>query len=139
MQTQKLANYEAKYILVFIDGSKKYINKKAYDFIWKEMANGKDIIGVAGQMINLKSIKIMQNLEEYYDQYPKERPQVYDDFKQKIQEDQGIIGTINRYKDNKRALKGMIKGLEGYINSDRYQGTNNPKELLSLMKLKEAS
>ena len=133
MTTSKLANYEAKYILVFIDGSKKYINTKAYDIIWNSMAKGQDIIGLGNQMINLKTIKVMESLEEYYNQYPKERPPVYDDFKQKIAEDQGFAGIINKHKDNKKALKEMIKGLEGYINSKRYKGTNAPKELLALM------
>lgn len=104
--------------------------------IWQAMTKGKDIIGVGSQMINLKSIKVMQSLEEYYNQYPDQRPPQYDDFKQRIQEDQGILGTINKFKDNKKALKEMIKGLEGYINSDHYQGTEAPKELLSIMNTK---
>jgi hypothetical protein len=121
-------------LIIFKDGSKKFLNEKAYKFVWDESLKGNPIIHIGGQLVNLTSIKVLSSLEDYYVQYPSEKPRekpLYDDFT-----GLGFSGIINKHKDNKAALNGMIKGLKHYIDGPDYKGTNAPLELLSKMESK---
>jgi hypothetical protein len=118
------------HIIVFKDGSKKFINEKAYRFIWEESLKESSIIHIGGQLINLHSIKTLSSLDEYYAQYPNEKPR--ENFKDWT--GKGFAEIING--SGNKALEGMIKGLKKYISSNQYKGTEAPLELLKLMEKK---
>ena len=122
----------ASYIVVFKDGSKKFLNEKAYRFIWDESLKEKPIIHIGGQLINLSSIKVLCSLEDYYVQYPNDRPvQNYKDFT-----GQGVLGVLEKHKDNKVGLKGMIKGMKHFLSDKKPGECKNAEGLLELMELK---
>ena len=68
-------------------------------------------------------------ISKYYETYPDKRPPVTNRLKELP--GMGFSGIIANSRET--ALKGMIKGIKYYINSDKYQGTEAPKELLEMM------
>lgn len=84
---------------------------------------------IDGSMIMGSNIAEVMTIQKYYETYPDKRPQITDRFKGLP--DLGFGGVIKLAKGD--ALKGMIKGLKNYINSDRYQGGKEPLELLKQM------
>jgi len=84
-----------------------------------------------GSLIMRKNIADILTLEKYYETHPNKRPLIVDNYK--FLDGMGYTGIIKKVGKGK-AMKSMIKGLENYITSDNYKGTEAPKELLSLMK-----
>lgn len=66
----------ATHVVVFQDKSKKFLNEQAYRAIYNAILAGKDLFPAGNQIINLKAIKVLESVEDYYLQYPSERPQV---------------------------------------------------------------
>lgn len=137
------------HVIIFHDGSKKFINQKAYDQIWKNVETGIEKIAMGGNIFHFASISKIISLEEYYNQYPDERPAPTMKDVGKIMAEKGIglREIINRENDT-RHIESMIKGLKNYIASTPenplhtyggtafYQRTQAPLELLAIMKKK---
>ncbi len=133
----KLSANPATHILIFKDGSKKYLNQKGYDVIWSKLEAGKKEILLNGSLISFSSISKILSLGEYFDQYPNERPFYQDRYKDLAGLGyEGIIKSVPCQR-----LEQMIIGIKRYINSDRNQKTGYPEELLAIMegRLKLAS
>lgn len=116
------------HVILFKDGGKKYLNKNAYDVIWGEISTGKKEILINGSMISVAMIGELISIEEFYQQHPDERPEI------RYPEMPGIgaRGVIVR-ETNIKNLKSIEAGLQRYIDSDKYQGTKAPLELLLLV------
>ena len=125
----------ATHIIVFKDRTKKFINEKAYKFIWDKSVKGEQMINIGGTLINLYSITQLTSISEYYSQHPEERPKEIKTYKQ-IEQGKGFSGIISASR--KEALQGMLKGITKYIKSDQYQGTQAPLELKKQMELRLA-
>ena len=104
--------------IIFKDGTIEFVSREKYFALIKESGNP------ANQKFILRN-----------NQYE------FADIKRMVEPPKEAIGfDFNKMLSNrtpekrKQALQGMIKGLEGYIDSDRYQGTDKPKQLLELMK-----
>lgn len=87
---------------------------------------------IEGSTIMGSNIAEVMTISKYYETYPDKRPQRVDRFKELP--GLGISGTIKLAKGD--ALKGMIRGIKNYIDSDRYQGGKEPLELLEMMENK---
>jgi len=131
----------ATHVILMKDGSKKYLNKKAYDFMWRKIEEGASEILMGGNLISMASVAQLMSLDEYYTQYPKDRPAQLNEFK--------FETVVKNATTHRKALEGMIKGLKRYIASTPenpvnpngcmpcwYQGTKAPLELLEKMEAK---
>ena len=94
-----------------------------------------DILLVDGNAIKVRNIAEVMTISKYYESYPDKRPQRIDEFKNL--DGMGFGGVIANSRET--ALKGIIKGLKRYIESDKYQGTEAPKELLKVAEQRLAS
>ncbi len=82
--------------------------------------------------IRVNTIAEIMDLSRYYNNYPDKRPQRTDQFKNM----EGLGMEVIVKTSHQEAIKGMIRGLEGYINSPRYQKNEQPLKLLKLMESK---
>jgi len=132
--TNELSTEVNKFMMLFVDGSKKGITQKQYDNIKQLMDAG--IKGVEIKdfgYIAFHSISRMLDINEYYKIAPEEeRPAP----KLKELKYETPIRNLENYKEG---LKGMIKGLESYIFSTKYQGTQAPVEILKRLEKKLAN
>jgi hypothetical protein len=128
------------HVLVFKDGSVKFINKVENEFIERDKAAGCQGSYISGGFIDFKMIGKHLDAWEYYRQYPQNRPDPYPKF------------DSSKYAwkapdDTNRAIRELTRGLERYIASTPdnpivdgegrrtwYQGTRGPKEILARMR-----
>jgi hypothetical protein len=102
------------HVIIFPDRSTKFLNEGAYKFIYNAFMAGKESVPMNGTIYPIKNIKLM-SLADYYEQYPKEKPQMSTlrDFS-----GQGYAKII-KYAPEK-TLNGILKGMQKYI------AENNP-------------
>ena len=119
---------QSTHIILFHDKSKKYISKKAYDVIMSQIMGGVEKLNIGGNLISFSSIAKILSLEEYQKEYPQETPMKLNEFK--------FENTEKTETTHKQGLEGIIKGLNKYISSKDYRGTERPLELLKQMENK---
>jgi hypothetical protein len=117
-------------IIIFHDGSKKQVTTSRAEKIW-ELSAKQDGFMIAGSYYKFSTVAKILTLEEYYCEYPDERPDPTP-----IIEESRLIAEPKYVHSRARALASLIKGLEQYIASDKYQGTENPKKILEKAKRK---
>ena len=131
LQTQVKTN-----VIVFTDGSNKFITKEIADKIVKITITPQlkvEGITIGNNYIKLTQIAKLLTTEEFYEQYPDKRS----DPRLNYLGDNYYQGDGKKLKYNRiNALKGMIKGLQEYIDSRQYKGTDKPLELMKKIKLK---
>ncbi len=89
-------------------------------------------LDIDGNTVIVSSIAEVMTREQYYKTFPDKRPPSLDIYKD--QEGMGMEGIISASR--KDALKGLFKGLNSYINSDKYQGTKAPIELRNKIQIR---
>lgn len=129
LKNMEISNDVKTHVIVFKDGSMKHVNRGENSVIEDAMRAKSNGVKISGGYIDFKVIAKYLTSQEYLKQYPQNRPSRYEDF----------TGTARfpRKKspaEKKTAMVGMILGLEGYINSQRYQGTPETKLILAKMK-----
>lgn len=122
-------------IIVFIGSGTQIITREQEAAIFSSEVTKRGSISIDGNYINLSSIARIIGLEEYYREHPNMRPapKPSDTFLHLT------MGQIRKGNVRREALASMIRGLENYIASSRYQGTNKPLELLSVFKSRLAA
>lgn len=138
-------------IIIFHDNTTKDITDEQRDAIFEASSNPNiKNIRIGNSLIAFSSISRILDDNEYYSQLPeKKREYLNLDLKeepyevelkqlkeQKLLEKQNYVSPIEQAKKKRKPLEYMIKGLEGYINSNRNQGTGKPEKLLEKMKFK---
>jgi hypothetical protein len=120
------------HIALFNDGSKKFMNKAAYKFMYEAIMKGMDVAPMGGQIINLKSLKLLASVEEFYKQYPQEKPNYT------TRNDLTGYGLEKTYKIVPiRALRGMIKGMQRHIERTGANEKSESYQLLQKMLIRE--
>ena len=105
-------------ILIFKDGSTKWVTDNVYNQLLELGDDGKFLI--EGGMYDIKNVAKVLTKEEYYREYPDNVPPIYT--KQ--------ILEVTKRMPTKRALQCAIQGIKDYISSSDYRGTDAPKEIL---------
>jgi len=109
-------------LILFNDNSKVWITKEQYLDVFFTDKNEHFIIKDTGTRYNMATVKkIFENAEEYYNEYPDQRP---------VNRELIQIAPVEKKFGSKRAIRGIINGLKNYIASSDYKGTQVPKELL---------
>ena len=85
-----------------------------------------EFITVDNNQIRVGTISEVMTISKYYNMYPSKRPIIY----KEIKSGYGFSGIIKNSR--KTAITGIIRGLKKYINSDKYQGTEQPKKLVDI-------
>jgi hypothetical protein len=120
---------EQGFMLIFNDRTQLEITKQEKEMV--EANIGNDYISLSGNIYRTFQFAKILSMEEFYKQYPHNRPfeNPYD-----LTEEQ-LNFTIDSYSSNK-ATEQIIKGLETYIDGRQYQGTQAPIEMLNKYKRK---
>jgi len=108
--------------IIFKDGSKKFINEKAFNIFWNQAEQGRTEVLIDKTIISIPAIAKLIPIDEFYTEYPNQKNDYIPLFR-----------AEERKAYGRRALEGLATGLKKYITSEQYQGTDSPKELLSLM------
>jgi len=116
------------HVIVLKDGGKKFLTKAEYDVVWADMLASKKEILLNGSMLSVAMFGEVITLQEFYAQYPKERPPVITEFGP----GSGVNGFISA-QTIARNLKSMIKGITQYINGHDYKKTQGPIEIRKQM------
>jgi len=117
-------------VIVFIDGSRKFITQETYDRIMKISTTPSvniENVDIDGSFYKLKSIAKLLTAGAFYEQYPKERPSERRTFQVYGEEYVSIDKQIMR---RKRRIKSVITGIQEYINGPNCQRIDVSKELL---------
>lgn len=126
-------------VILFIGGSTQFITEAQEQMIFSPQATVAGGCKIDGNFLNLSSISRIIGRDEYYAQNPNKRPaNEYQTFDGGFHES---LGAIRRAEVHKKGLESMVVGMKKYIESNRYQGTQAPIELLKMMenKLTETS
>ena len=121
-------------VIIFNDGSKKWINKIMADKIIKVSTddnNETENVLIYDDMIKLKSISKLLTRKEFNEQYPKDR--VDPPLKKYKQLQIGeVYETLEKRIEAKRSkFKSFLKGLKGYIDDQKAIGIT-PKNAMAL-------
>jgi len=98
------------------DGKIEYITESLYNQIWKDSTNGETKFKANGSVYEFEDIRRMESIDK--------RP----------------MFDINQYVKNKtpasrvKVIENIARGLKGYINSERYKGTQAPVTMLDNMR-----
>lgn len=115
-------------VIMFIGGGTQFITGGQETMIFSQQATIAGGVRIDGNFLSLSSISRIISRDEYYNQHPEKRPPAeYKSF------DHQEFGNIRNGLVHKEALESMVRGMKGYIESDRYQGTQAPKDLLKMM------
>ena len=101
------------YVIIFRDRSKMFINKRVYDFILEESFKpNADKARIGDKIVSIRDMSKILSIEEFYSQYPKERPDTVERFTDK---------TPYSWKKEKgtKNLEAMMRGLKKYIESTK--------------------
>jgi len=85
-------------------------------------------IELEGSIIPVRSISEIMSIGKYYETFPNRKPIPMDRYRELPA--LGFDGVISISRAG--AVKGIIKGLKNYIESDKYKGTEAPKKLLEM-------
>lgn len=97
------------YIIIFPDRSRRFITKSQSQKICQMFAQENIMVKIddARYPINMLKHSAIMPLTEYYEQYPNEKPAVYNDIIR-------IFGARPIYEEGE-ARRGLIEGLSNYI------------------------
>lgn len=126
------------HVIVFHDGSRKFITKPTHDAIWSLSGSGQEKLKIGDSLIAFSSIAKILSLSEFREQYPNEQTDLFYKPLTPLLEIPKLTNTKNPLW-----LKDMIKGLKRYITSTEenpvmpngkdaawYQGTDAPLAIL---------
>lgn len=117
-------------VLVFHDGSNKYITQNQYEALIGQYTNPNlQKIEIGGSLYSKSAISKILTLEEFYEEYPTKKPEL-----------KGINEISNLYeydpskdlRSEKLANKGLeqlLKGLGRYIAEEAAKGNKTPKAI----------
>lgn len=122
-------------VIIFHDKSKKFVTKQQAEVVINQSTTAAKGIKIDGSFIGFSSISKILSLQEFYNQYPDERPAptAHQDFTGTGDILNRILTPIQINAKRIRAVDQLIKGLQKYINSDKNQGTKKPEALLAHM------
>jgi len=101
------------HVIVFFDGGRKFITQEQYDFIIRTTAISKSISTPQLGYIAFASIAKIPEIEDFYQQFPDERPQYSrNDFEEKYPD--YTHGNQQIRRPTALAREGMIIGLRQY-------------------------
>lgn len=112
-----------EYIVLFIDGSKKFLTKKQFTILMQASGGRAKGVVMDNSFIAFSSISKIMELEEYYKQYPDKRPQEYKKMKAEKSEEWTKEKRIN-------AMQNMRKGVLKYKNG-RGKGGKQVDDLIA--------
>jgi len=110
------------HIIIFNDGSKKMITENQFNAITQMSSGQKDSLVIDGSLIKFHSISKLLSMDEFYEQYPDQRPQQYD-------KNEEYISPITNASP--KATKLMLKGLKQYC--DENSNALKAKEMYNQM------
>jgi len=119
---------ELTHIILFHDHSRRLITEADSQIYFQGRRQGKTAMIIDGGSYAFSSMAKVLSVQEFYEQYPAERPQKTAENKFPTLDE-----MINVAPNRIRALKGIIAGLKNYISGPEYQGTKKPIELLKVM------
>lgn len=120
------------HIIRFHDKSKRTISQRQAEQLIEASVSGVNGITVGGGYIAFNSIAKILPENEYYDQYPQERPLQLPQFENKALGMGGVIRETNSVK----ALDHMIRGIKKHMRSVLFRGTDRPQNLVDQMETK---
>lgn len=126
------------HVIVFHDKSKLITSEEDYNIYLDGKKKGNKGQIINGSAYSFSSYAKFLSLLDFYYQYPAERPIEIPNFFSVGMGDYkpSVDEIIKNHHDPEMAIKGIIEGLEGYIASDKHQGTQGPIDLLAKMKAK---
>lgn len=108
-------------VIVFHDGSEVFISQEQYETLLTNYSNPdlKDF-RINNSLYTKSSISKVLSLEEFYEEYPKKKPEP-------VKENQFLKyeGLPSRVPEN--ALPSLIKGLKRFIDEQAVEGMKTPK------------
>lgn len=126
-------------VIIFHDGSRKFITNRQADIVISQSTTAAKGIKIDGSFIAFSSISKILTLQEFYNEYPDERPP---ETQNKVFTTPAgdmldrVISPLKLKQQRIRAFEQMIKGIKKYIDSDKNQGTGKPEILLAHMERK---
>jgi hypothetical protein len=98
-------------VIIFFDGSRKFVTKNQADFIITESTGSKKGIVIDGSFRTFSSISKVLAISEFYQEYPEEQPNLI----QRWEEPREYISIEKKAWSKTKWLKGLIAGLKEYI------------------------
>ena len=126
----KLSHFR-DHVLIFRDNTKLYVAKDVYFSLLEDSATRRKFF-VDGNGYDFNDVKYFLTPEEHKKKFPTIR---YENFSGK---------GVDRFMKDKTpesrlvAIEKMAKGLKAYIESKRYQGTEEPNRMLQKMRFQYA-
>jgi len=102
-------------VIIFHDKSKVFITNQQKDLCYSEVASRSGKIIIDGQMYSLSNMAKVLSIEDFYQQYPEERPPERKEF-----DNEEVIPMTPEQVKNMR--KGLMIGLKRYIDEQKAQG-----------------
>jgi hypothetical protein len=130
------------HVILLKDKSKKFINKKAYDYIWSQIEKGVDSILIKDWYLSISKISELISIQEYKERFPEinedllPAPKLKDVNQLAEERGLGFKGVVEKYRNNNGALKGMIKGMKNFLQEKKIGECKNAEGLLELMEAK---
>lgn len=102
-------------VIIFIDGSKKFVPTSQAEQIFKLSSTAQKTFILSGGMYNFSSISKILTENEFYQEYPEERPSI--STYSELPNYESLEQRIYKYPEERRfeAISGMIKGLKQFI------------------------
>lgn len=116
------------HVIVFYDGSKKFITTRQYQLILE--ASSKELKSISTSQlgfISFGAISKIPEIEDYYNQYPDERP----DYRAEYQPEEDTRTSQQKEHDYQRVRQGIVKGLQGFCKT--HPDAQQAKSVLSYM------
>lgn len=114
------------HVIVFYDGTKKFITTKQYQIILE--ASSRELKSVSTSQlgyISFGAISKIPEIEDYYNQYPEERPDYRAEFQPKIDN----RTPEQQERDYQRVRQGIVKGLQDFCKT--HSDAKQAKEVLN--------
>lgn len=118
------------HVIVFHDGSHKYITAQQASLIFQASASAKTITTPQLGLISIPSIAKIVEIDDFYEQYPDKRPESRPEWKEPREEYKSI--EQQALADESRR-NGLVKGIKEYIAEADRRGEPaiNAREILS--------
>lgn len=100
------------HVIIFWDGSKKFITQGQHDFLVQNSDGTKKTFPLDNQLYSFSSISKLLTLKEFYDQYPDQMPETRP---QLNVEEVKPMSLDEQAKHNQAVRNGLIQGLEREI------------------------
>lgn len=121
-------------VILFVDGSRKWITKEQYNTLYEESAT-LDKFDIDGNVYKFHSVSKILTAKEYREQYPEEvrdEQPVYPELSAGDVVNR-ILSPIDSKNKQVRVLESLIKGISKYIDSEANNGTGKPEKLKEKM------